>query len=488
MMAAPAAARTRPERCFWLAALGLIAAIAAVTGLVILRGSTVGLAVTTTPASGATISGRTLIGLTFPTAMEADSVEAHLTLQPAVAGRWSWEENGSRSDRVAHFIPLQPLTPGVTYRATLAKGARAINGRTVRADTVWQFTIRPPSLLLLRAAPSGPPDARNLWMASADGSGLRQITNERMGVLEYSASPDGARIAYTTPETQRATALWAINLDGTGRMRLSPVGDPSIYATPAWSPAGDIILYVLRGVVATGNAPNASLIGGINPSVTIGTSKLWGVAPDGRPLGRIYGRGDEVGFDPVWSPDGTRIGFREQVNAQSEAAVVLSDLSPDPVKVAAGPGSRITWSPDSGRAAYDEAVPDPTGAVSSRIIIVGADGTGARTFLGTDARSEAAPAWSPDGNRLLFTRAGTGAGGATTDLWVANIDGSGRARLLGGDGLSSEEPTWSPDGGTALATRFNPTTGEDRAVWVVGADGQGAHPIIPGGQRVSWIP
>jgi len=422
---APTAPRPKTERRFWLTALGLIAGIAVLTGLVMLRGSTVNIPVATTPASGATISGKTLIGLTFPVAMQTDSVESRLTIDPPVSGNWQWGLNGSRTDRVVQFIPLQPLAPGVTYRARLAKGAKATNGRAVGRDTVWQFTVRPPSLLFLRAAPGGSPDIRNLWTANGDGSGARQITNERAGVLEYTAAPDGSRIAYTMPETQRATSLWAINLDGTGRTRLSPVGDPSIYASPAWSPAGDVIVYVLRSVVQSGNGATGSLIGGVNPSLTIGTSKLWGVAPDGRSLGRIYGRGDEVGFDPVWSPDGAHLGFREQVNAQSEAAVVLSDLSPDPVKVPAGPGSRITWSPDSGHVAYDESLPDATGAGTSRIVIVGADGNGKRIFLGTDAGSESAPAWSPDGARLLFIRQAQGAGGVP-DLWVDDIDATAK--------------------------------------------------------------
>jgi Tol biopolymer transport system component len=153
--------------------------------------------------------------------------------------------------------------------------------------------------------------------------------------------------------------------------------------------------------------------------------------------------------------------------------------------VPAGPGSRISWSPDSGRAAYDESVPDPTGAVTSRIVIVGADGNGKRIFLGADAASEAAPAWSPDGTELLYTRQAQSGGSMTTDLWVANLDGGVRTRLLGSDGLTSEMPVWSPDGQSALVARSDVATGEDRAIWIVGVDGRGARPLVPGGERVS---
>jgi len=445
----------------------------------------VSIGVTTTPANDATISGRTLIGLTFPTAMRPESVESRLMIEPAVAGVWSWGLNGARSDRVVQYIPLQPLAPGVTYRATLAKGARATNGRSVTRDTIWSFTIRPPSLLLLRVAPNGPPNIRNLWTANADGSGLRQITNEQTGVLEYSAAPDGARIAYTVRE-QRATSLWAINLDGTGRTRLSPANDLSLYESPAWSPAGDVIVYTLRSVVPTGTPPSISAIGGGNQPVTIGASKLWAVAPDGRSLGRIYGRGDEVGFAPVWSPDGARLAFRGQVSDNNSSTVVLSDLSASPYSLPAGPGSGITWSPDSNRAAFDETVPDAHGAVVNHIVIAGVNGSGREIFLGNQAGNESDPAWSPTGNQMAFIRQKSGT--PIADLWVANLDGTGLARLVGGDGLSSEMPAWSPDGTTLALARFNPTTSEDRAIWIIGADGRGAHPIIPGGERVTWIP
>lgn len=485
-MIAPTAPPSQTERRFWLGALGLIAAIAVAIGLLILRGSTVSIPVTTTPASGATISGKTLIGVTFPVAMQKGSVEAHLTIDPAVSGTWSWDVNGTSSDRIVQFIPLKPLSPGATYRATLAKGARATNGRSVAHDTVWSFTIRPPSLLFLRATPGGPPTLRNLWTANADGSGLRQITHEQAGVLEYTTSPDGARIVYTMQDAQRATALWAINLDGTGRTRLSPVGDPSIYASPAWSPAGDVIVYTLRSVVPTGSGVSGSLIGGAQQSVTIGTSKLWAVAPDGRSLGRIYGRGDEVGFDPVWSPDGTRLAFRGQVSGKNDATVVLSDLSADPYTLTAGPGSRMTWSPDSSRAAFDESVPNTSGGVTNRIAIASVNSSGTTILLGNQAGHESMPAWSPSGDRIAFIRQNNGA--PPTDLWIANLDGSGLTRLLGGDRLSSETPVWSPDGMTIAVARTDSTTGEDRGIWIVGADGSTPHPAIPDGERVTWIP
>lgn len=490
-----------PERRFWAGALGFLALIALATAGIVLRGSTVGIGVVATPNPGATVSGRARIVLTFPTAMHTDSVESRLTVVPetsvptvstggAVRGHWSWEANGVRSEQVAQFIPEAPLALGATYRVTFARGATATNGRAVTNAISYSFTVRLASLLFLRADPTGKvgtvgavgkTGTLQLWSADANGGNARQITHEPESVQEFTPAPDGSRIAYTTQAGPQTTALWAINSDGTGHTRLSPAGDPSSYATPAWSPVGNVIVYVLRGVVPDGRG-----------GVTLGTSKLWAVTPDGKALGRIYGRGDEVGFAPVWSSDGTHLAFREQVDAQNISAIVLSDLSPDPVKVPAGPGNRIAWAPDGTHVAYDESIPASGNAAATggnRIVIVAADGSAPHVLGATDAST---PDWSPDGTQLVFaSRAQRADGTLTTDIAVINVNARGNngvRRLLGGDGLTSADPVWSPDGQTVIATRFSTQTGNDRGLWQVHSDGTAARLIVSGGEHAVWVP
>jgi Tol biopolymer transport system component len=487
-MTATPTRRPTSDRPFWLTAIGLLVTLALLTLLVVVRGSTVGVGVTTAPEAGATVSGRARIILTFDAAMDTTSVESRLRLDPAVEGHWSWESGGARSDRVAQFIPTGLLNPGATYTATLAPGARAQNGRAVARETTWHFTVRTGQLLFLKAGTVGAEQVRNLWSASPDGTDQRQITSEPGGVLEYSPAPDGSRIAYTTQEAGGATALWAINADGTGRTRLSPANDPSLYSTPAWSPAGDIILYVLRSALGQGSASGTTPADNTPGQTTFGASKLWGVAPDGRSLGRIYGRGDEVGFAPVWSPDGTHLAFRGPVDNNNRGSVVISDLSGNPIVLPAAAGSTITWSPDNHRLAYDEIVPDASGTAQSRIVIVGADGKSATAFSGVSTTNAAQPAWSPDGARIAFTRQVMDHGIATTELWVANPDGTDAVRIFGGDGLAAMSPVWSPDGKALIATRSNPVNGQAAGIWRADADGSDARALIPLGDSEMWLP
>jgi hypothetical protein len=81
--------------------------------------------------------------------------------------------------------------------------------------------------------------------------------------------------------------------------------------------------------------------------------------------------------------------------------------------------------------------------------------------------------WSPDGSRIVFTRA-TANG---QELMVMDADGGNPAPL----GVAGARPRWSPDGRTIA---FN---GSDGMITVVNADGTGARPLADG-YNADWSP
>ena len=100
---------------------------------------------------------------------------------------------------------------------------------------------------------------------------------------------------------------------------------------------------------------------------------------------------------------------------------------------------------------------------------------------------DSAPAWSPDGNRLVFERAFGPIVNDTTaglDLVTANANGSNEQvilhyRSLEAQGQEPHDAQWAPDG-TRIAVNILNTKAKPRngsAIYVLDADGSGLHRI-----------
>lgn len=343
-------------------------------------------------------------------------------------------------------------------------------------------------LLILRPEPSptGAP-IRNIWAIRADGRGLRRITNEAEEVLDFAVAPDGTRLVIVMRDGPVATALWRMKSDGTERIRLTPASDPAVYTDPAWSPAGDLLLYVRRDLVIS-RAPGAPATSAI-PDV--GVPRLWAMTPDGTPLKRVYGQADEVGEAPVWSPDGATVIFREVLAQEGRTNLLFTDLAAAPITVPSGIIAHTTWSPDGQWVAYDEIPPGADGR--SQIVLIRADGTGRRPLFATPNGYDTSPAWSPDGASLAFVRRSTdpppaGAVAAVGEVWTATRDGRIGRRLFGDTPLGAEDLSWSPGGEMLAATRYTVVGAAARGVWVVDADGSRARELVRDATHATWLP
>ena len=118
-----------------------------------------------------------------------------------------------------------------------------------------------------------------------------------------------------------------------------------------------------------------------------------------------------------------------------------------------------------------------------QIWTVNPDGTGlTQLTIGNDGSTRCGagdeePVWSPDGTRIVFTSSRSG----VQEVWVMNWDGSGQTRLThtGADDESceddqfSENPSWSPDGTKIIFTRA--VSGQREDLWIMNADGSNPH-------------
>ena len=143
------------------------------------------------------------------------------------------------------------------------------------------------------------------------------------------------------------------------------------------------------------------------------------------------------------------------------------------------------WSPDGEKIAYTRAFLGLLGD----IYVMNADGTG-QTRLTNNVVPDHVPTWSPDGQKIAFhsTRDGN------ADIYVMNADGTGQTRLTNDDALDLR-PDWSPDG-QKIAFMSGIFTFD---IYVMNADGSGrtrltntypagdAHPAwSPDGQKIAF--
>jgi Tol biopolymer transport system component len=188
------------------------------------------------------------------------------------------------------------------------------------------------------------------------------------------------------------------------------------------------------------------------------------------------------------------IAFQRFIDPQDEeSAQIFSVARPGakPRKLTSG-GNAVNadYSPDGRRIAFERRY----GGVSPDAIFTMASDGSSQAPLPTTCTPDAclgdsAPAWSPDGNRLVFERAFgpiVKDNAAGLDLVTANADGSSEQvilhyRSLQAQGQEPHDAQWSPDG-TRIAVmilniKAKPHNGS--AIYVLDADGSHLHQVTP---------
>ena len=266
-----------------------------------------------------------------------------------------------------------------------------------------------------------------VYAMDADGTSPRNLTQDPAKDVHPAWSPDGRRIAFVSRRDGNSE-VYVMNADGSGKRNLTRDRAQDDY--PTWSPDGRRLAF-LRG--PQGFCSYQLYVVNADSS---GLRRLTLRVPEGTPetTGRCKGKADQL----VWSPDGRTIYFgRYLVRTDGSGARRL------PYFPLTG-WSRAVWSPDGTRIAFAAKSPGPpptsTSPSHSDIYVMNADGSGKRR-LTHDARSNAEPAWSPDGRRIAFKSSRDG----NSEIYVMNADGSGKRNLTRNPARDGR-PSWSPDG------------------------------------------
>jgi len=136
--------------------------------------------------------------------------------------------------------------------------------------------------------------------------------------------------------------------------------------------------------------------------------------------------------------------------------------------VATGSSAMPAWTPDGERLVFHSRRKDEKqhGMATRNVWGVASDGSGERRIThGT--KDEYHATLSPDGKRLLFVSEVNG----SRDIWVADADGQNAVPLTDDPG-TEDQPAWSPDSHQIVYTAF-PKEGGSFDLWLMYADGSG---------------
>lgn len=192
-----------------------------------------------------------------------------------------------------------------------------------------------------------------------------------------------------------------------------------------------------------------------------GNFEIWSMAPDGSDVVNLTSSPLSYDTFPSWSDDGARLVFTRSVGGGLPYPHVMN--ADGSGQSSLGPyGSQATWSPDGSRIAYREGR-----GMGDVIKVVNADGTGLTTLFEGVGVGMYDLDWSPDGTEIAFAYWTTGA--TSLDLYVVPAAG-GEAVPLTAVNTSANEynAAWSPDG-TRLAfvrSTANQADVSDGDIWV----------------------
>jgi Tol biopolymer transport system component len=446
------------DRVVFLTAVGLLLLV----GLLIWRGDRVGVPVKTTfPARNAEdVSAQTPIRLTFGQAMNtAETPE--ISLDPPVNGITRWQGAATLV-----FQPDRPLAAETTYTVHLSDGFESRQGRLVLKPISWQFTTRPPQILYLSWNED---NYYQLFSIAPESETETPLTFPPDDVLDFSLSPDGTAIAYSSYREDGGSDLYIIDSDGENRRQLLDCAQGAC-SNPAWEPNGRRIIYERRTFSVEGGTP--------------GPPRLWWLDLNSNETVAVFEDTQWLGSFARFSPDGQWIAYISPSNQEIQLYHPESGRS---IRIPSSSGEPATWAADSGSVLITEI--DFSGEQYSIYMYqVEVATTEVTQISGENQVIDGWPTWSPDGEWVAFNRKPP-TSPIGKQLWMMRADGSEMIQLTNDPGLHHGPPAWSPDGRWLVFQQFaQAEPNAEPEIWLLNVETLEEVKLVSPGIQPVWLP
>ncbi|HEX8104032.1 MAG TPA: metallophosphoesterase [Solirubrobacteraceae bacterium] len=281
-------------------------------------------------------------------------------------------------------------------------------------------------------------------------SALLLLTATLAAVLAVAAPDAGAAFAGRNGElvhegsSSKRGVVYLRSAGGTTSRRLR---FPAPVLDPAFSPQGKRLAFASRG-------------------------DLWTMYGDGEQRRQLT-VGADRDADPAWSAAGDAIVFVRGPKGNRDLLRVRTDVSGTVERVTAAPQDE--WAPavsSTDRVAFVREDADGRGDLW---LVGGAPGTPERHLTSGRKIDDDAPAWSPDGAQIAFTRRKRGKK-EVAQVYVMRADGGGLRRLTKLRRNGATSPVWSPDG---KRIAYAAGSKKRRRIYVMRTSGKGVRGLTP---------
>ncbi len=257
--------------------------------------------------------------------------------------------------------------------------------------------------------------SEQICIMNADGSGYRRLTTEDdLRHFYPSLAPDGASVVYSQYREDNVYEIYELTLSNGNATRLTD--RLGTLTAPEISPDGKLIVFMRW-------TPQSD------------QDQIWIMQRDGSNPHRVF---NGTGWDPTWSPDGTRILFASDMDGSNQLYVMSLDR-PGLTKITNLPAlrGRSDWSP------LNQVVTYSGDSWRRELYLMNADGSEVHQ-VGPSGGNSQGPSFSPDGRWIAFTAYFDHMNDENgCEIYVIRTDGSDLRRLTN-NGYCDYQPRWGP--------------------------------------------
>ena len=309
---------------------------------------------------------------------------------------------------------------------------------------------REPDIGIIETSPAWSPDGhhiafisnqsgnQDIWVIRADGSDLKNLTNNNPGFDgDFSWSPNSRSIAFGS-DSAGEFDIWIFNLETLQTENLTQDFD-FIPGNAVWSPDGQYIAFVAQ--------KNDQSLG------------IWTLSLADGEFSALTHDLDGSFYSPHWSPDSSNLAFLSNIDSAG-AGIWIADVSNGdvfPVELLgqARSESNIEWSPTDNWIAS-------ANLEDGNIWLI--DPFTRDMINLTPESAGSVPVWSRDGKKIAYYSIADG----SLDIWIVNVDGLDMTNLTADYNGKDVQPDWSPDGSRIA---FVSDRSGQMAIWIMNSDG-----------------